>query len=139
MVHPPPASICTLVLIADFRLPGYIAECPSVLVHTGPRYVLLLLQQRLFMFTGCEALFSTNSLATQLVSDPHVMGVSPHVINLAAMTPFTNAMPSSSSSYSSEAGVGVPEYGANFSGTSCIRSNELAVDIPWKGLLPGPF
>jgi hypothetical protein len=99
-----------------------------------------------YTYPGCEALFSTNSLATQSVSDPRGMGVSSHVVNLAAVTPFTNAMPSLSSGYSSEAGVGAPGYGANFSGSttwyhipSCIRSNELAVDIRWKGLLPGPF
>ncbi len=55
-----------------------------------------------------------NSLATQSVSDPHVMGVSPHVINSAAMTSFTNAMPSSLGGYSSKARVGAPENGVNF-------------------------
>ncbi len=118
MVCLPPTSICTFVLTTDSRLPGCIAECPSALAHADPRYVLLLLRQRLFMFTGCEVLFSMNSLATQSVSNPRGMGVSPHVINSAAETLFTNTMPLSSSSYSSKAGVGVPGYGMNFSGST---------------------
>ncbi len=124
---------------ADSDIPKFNTGNDTAFMPAPTTSMRSFIAQSNYTYPGCEALFSTNSLATQSVSDPCGMGVSPHVINLTAGTPFTNAMPSSSFGYSSEAGVGVPEYGANFSGTSCIRSNELAVDIPWKGLLPGPF